>query len=297
MSKYDLHISTKTRFLNKLRLPFTIGVFEKMLLAFTLHSKSNFWIRIIPPHYLYKKKSLRTVVRRGFKVELDLSDMFDHSVYFREYDPSFDNIIPELHTDSLIVDVGANIGYTALLFASHAKNSAVFAFEPHPDTFKKAQKNISLNSQLSIELLNMGLGSKKDKLKLSEVNETNSGMNRILPEGSGSGFNSRQVEVDRLDDVLKSKKVAKVDLIKIDVEGYEAQVMAGAMQTLSNCKPVLMMELDDNNLKDNLSSAAEIIKTLRSLGYNQILNSATREIVTDKTDLTNCHWDIICKAV
>jgi FkbM family methyltransferase len=271
-------------------------LFEKMLVAFSLKSKSDFWFKIIPPNYLYKKNTLRIVERNGFMLHLDLHETFDHGVYFREYDPSFETVLPELKDGDCIVDIGANIGYTALLFASQAKNCNVIAFEPHPVTFQKAQKNILLNPGLSIQLLNMGLGSKKDKLQLSEVNEANSGMNRILPADSASGFRSAIVEIERLDDVLKQKNISKVDFIKIDVEGYEAQVLAGAKDTLASSQPVILMELDDNNLRDNLSTAAEVIQTLRSAGYTNIINAASKQLITDQTSLTNCHWDIICKA-
>ena len=217
MSKYELHISAKTRFLNMLRMPLTMPLFEKILLACTLHSKNNFWLKIIPPHYLYKKNSLRTVTRRGFKVQLELSDMFDHSVYFSEHDPSFDTIIPEIKDGATIIDVGANIGYTALMFAIHSKNSKVFAFEPHPVTYQKAQKNIDLNPGFFIQLFNMGLGSKKDSLQLSEVNVTNSGMNRILPKEMAQGFKSTTVAVEKLDEMLKQKNITKLSNKKTQI--------------------------------------------------------------------------------
>lgn len=296
MSKYDLHISGKTRFLNMLRLPFTIPVFERMLMSLTLKSKSDFWFKIIPPNYLHKKNTWRNVTRHGFNLRLDLYESFDHAVYYREYHQSFDDILNELKPGDVIIDVGANIGYTALLFASHAKNATVIAFEPHPATYQKAKTNIALNPQFSIELLNMGLGTKKDKLQLAEVSAGNSGMNRILNTNAASAFNFFEVDIARLDDLLEDRNILKVNVIKIDVEGYEARVLAGAMQTIKSSKPVIMLELDDNNLRENHSSAAEVIQTLRSAGYSYFLNTANRQLITDQTSLANCHWDIICKA-
>ncbi len=142
----------------------------------------------------------------------------------------------------VILDIGANIGCTALLFGELAK--IVYAFEPSPTTFTFLEKNISRAGLKNVFLQNIGLGAAPGEYTLT-----------FSPSNRSGGFVSNQTQVTTghimekitilpLDEVLKPLKISKIDFIKIDVEGFEGNVLCGMPQTLATHKPIVVMELN-----------------------------------------------------
>ncbi|CAN5527599.1 hypothetical protein BH11BAC2_BH11BAC2_00910 [soil metagenome] len=292
MSNYNFKQSSKTRTFNFFRRVITIPIFEKMFVGTVLKSSSSFLKKMIPPDYLYARNSIREVTRGGIHFKLDISNVVDHCLYYGITDQPYGSILSEIKNATTILDIGANIGSTALFFASINSKARILAFEPHPDTFKRAQENLSRNQFKNIEFINLGLGESKATLKLYEVNEHNPGMNRILAKDKDLPFKSIHVEV--LDKVMEERKVEKVDFIKLDVEGYEYSVLKGGAHILSS-KPILFIELDDSNLRENNTSAKALIELLFSYGYRNFTRADNFEAITTETDFSNCHFDIIVK--
>ncbi len=292
MSKYQLKVSTKTKVFNFFRLIFKLPVFDEFLLFATQNSDSTFIKKLVPPNYLYPKGNYKKVNRNGINYLLDISKVVDHSFYFNLEKPSYNSILPQIKQAHVILDIGGNIGTSALYYASLNPTAKILSFEPHPDTFEKAVANISINNFKNIELINLGLGPEKASLKLYEVDEHNPGMNRILTEEANFPF--RMIEVDVLDDILKRKNIGKVDFIKIDVEGFEFSVLMGAIETLAS-KPLLFIEINDNSLKENKSSAKEIVEFLISKGYTTFSRADNGESISTATQFNNCHFDLIAK--
>jgi hypothetical protein len=114
--------------------------------------------------------------------------------------------------------------------------------------------------------------------------------NRIVPSGVGN----TPVEVWPLDEIIETFPGTRIDLIKIDVEGYELHVLRGSLQTLKRCRPVLFIELDDNNLRDQGDSAQSLVKYLEELGYS-ITDAVNGSPVRSDQSFTNCHTDIIAR--
>lgn len=142
----------------------------------------------------------------------------------------------------VILDIGANIGCTALLFGELSKN--VYAFEPSQTTFAFLEKNISRSGLKNVFLQNIGLGAEPGEYTLT-----------FAPSNRSSGFVSNQTQasaghavekivIRQLDEVVYSLNLPKVDFIKIDVEGFEGHVLRGAAKTLSSYKPVVVLELN-----------------------------------------------------
>jgi FkbM family methyltransferase len=131
-----------------------------------------------------------------------------------------------LREEDLFVDIGANVGaYTVL--ASGEIKSRTIAVEPVPDTYNNLVENVSVNQMSDrVETLNIGLGSSKSTLKFTRSLDT---VNHVAVEGDKDVI---EVNVDTLDNVLASKPGPA--LIKIDVEGFETEVLNGAPNTLKN---------------------------------------------------------------
>jgi FkbM family methyltransferase len=125
----------------------------------------------------------------------------------------------------VFVDVGANVGAYSLRALS--RGMTVYSFEPNPENVKILKRNAEIN-HLAVNALEFALGEKEGTVKMSQ----NGATSRIVEEGI-------EVSVRTLD----SFNIPKVDLLKVDVEGFELEVFRGAKETLARCRPVIMIEM------------------------------------------------------
>lgn len=287
------NLSLKTRLLNKIRHIFTVPLIEHTLVFLNLSIPNLILKKLIPSHYLYKENSIRKVTRFGTRMDLDISHVVDHSVYFGFKDSNYKNVLTDIKKASVILDIGANIGTSSLYFSSINPQATIVAFEPHPDTYQRALVNLNYNNEASIFIQNYGLGSSPGFFKMYELHSNNPGMNRILTSTTDLPY--KTIEVRTLDSQIDSITNGSVDFVKIDVEGFEKEVLLGATHILSKFHPVLFIELDDNNLKQNGSSAIDLIEFLKQYNYVEFVNSCTDKVIDFGEDLSNCHFDLIAR--
>jgi len=138
------------------------------------------------------------------------------------------------------LDVGANIGCTAILLAQLAKQ--VIAFEPTPRTFSWLLRNIETSGLSNVRCENHALGN-----VAGPATVTYSGIDRggafVGDAGPGVG-ETAEIVVQRLDDVFPRLEVDRVDFIKLDVEGFEGKVIDGGWGVISTQRPLVQMELN-----------------------------------------------------
>lgn len=178
-------------------------------------------------------------------------------------------------TDSdTFVDIGANIGsYTVL--ASGYKKCKTIAIEPIPTTFKHLTDNIAINSIEKLCFpLNIGLGSQKGHLKFTENLDT---VNHILSKDE-DGDNTLLIPVNTLDNILANESPI---LLKIDVEGYEMEVLLGGKTALQNTSlKAIIIELNGSGSRYGFNEE-EIHKLLLSYGFTPyIYNPYKRDLQT-----------------
>jgi len=235
------------------------------------------------------------VNRSRINFELDISDYQEHLVYF---DLEADSSKPLLRhipvEDGIVLDIGANIGQTALWIANclKKKNVKIIAFEPYPSTYAKLERNVSLN-KFSIRLENMALGNKDDKIVMVQECSTNSGGASAYNPNMNSLCHPVEVVQTRLDTYLANSN-DRVTLIKIDVEGYECQVLQGAEETIKRHRPTLFVELADAHLKRQGYSASALVDLIKSFGYRSVQNVQTLRSIEEEC-LGSCHIDILCR--
>lgn len=187
-----------------------------------------------------------------------------------------------------IWDVGAHIGSISVYLSS--KFEKVIAFEPDPKNLKFLKKNAKKEGCENIKCVELALGSKNGKEIMHSEMLAGSGMSSF----SGKNKLKREFEVDckKIDKVVE--KIDKPDVIKLDVEGAEADVLRGAKNTLEEEKIewVIEMHTSKTNQREDLirkrnSSYKKIYNMLRDSGHkiSCIKNGSIKEFDIKSEDI------------
>ncbi len=285
LSRGRLHL------LNLLRLPLRARAIDERLARFTYGRSPHDWIARVPANnHLYRSPSPRRVIRDGLAFDLDISDYMEWMIYFGIAIEPRDTLLALAKPGEVVFDVGANIGETGLQLARRVGASgAVFAFEPHPQIFARAQRNLALNPMAQLQLLPLGLGAEPGTLSLAAPTESNRGSMRVAPDQHGL-----PVTITTLDDFVAARGLARVDLIKIDIEGFEHHALRGGRKLLAEQRPRLFIEVDDVNLRAQGTSARAMIELLEGFGYR--LRHAQRGVPIDHDyRFEHDHFDVIAE--
>lgn len=282
------------RFIERPKAVFKIPFLESLLAKFTQgKSPRNLFSRMPPLYDRYPKNSNRLVRRDGIAYELDLSDYMEWLVFWGIKSENRDALYSIIRPGWCMADVGANIGEVTLNLARLTGTTGrVHSFEPDEVAFARLNRNVELNGRPANIFINrLGLGDRSEELILQQEVDFNRGGSRIhrhLREG-------QRIRIGTLDAYAGEKQVERFDLVKIDVEGYELRVLRGAEHLIHRCKPVLFVELDDQNLRSQGNSAVELVSFLESMGYMHIEDSLTGLPVDSTQSFANCHLDILAR--
>ena len=160
-----------------------------------------------------------------------------------------------LRAGDVALDVGANLGAHTLPMAQLVgPGGAVFAFEPQRILFQTLCGNVALNELTNVHALPVALGRAAGRAKVPALDYHGA---RNFGGVSLAGAQGEDVPVLTLDQL----EVAKARLIKIDVEGMELDVLAGAKATLARCRPILYVE------NDRAEKAEALVAQLQEDGY------------------------------
>jgi FkbM family methyltransferase len=156
------------------------------------------------------------------------------------------------------VDIGANKGTYTYALARLAKR--VWAFEPNPKMFKILQRTAAANVTAAMLALSDRAGRAELRVpRMRKGGYSNQGGSLSAAKIS-ENYRAVSVAARRLDDL----DLSDVGFIKIDVEGFEAEVIAGARQTIRQCRPVMIVELEERYTKVPIEAA---LKNVLDLGY------------------------------
>lgn len=159
---------------------------------------------------------------------------------------------------SFVAEVGANIGAHTVRLAKHVGLAGrVVAYEPQPVVFQTLAGTIALNSLMNVDCLPCGLGAADGQVIFPPIDYRKpnnfGGLSLIGLTGSGT-----PVRIARFDDIYP---YARLDFLKIDVEGMERDVLEGATETISRLQPLIYVE------NDQREKSPELIRWLFDAGY------------------------------
>jgi FkbM family methyltransferase len=167
------------------------------------------------------------------------------------------------------IDAGANDGLFTLFAAQHVGAAGqVWAFEPSQREFARLERNLQLNQLGNVRAFRMALADRNGQADLKIAADEHSGQNTL-------GEFAYQIELarcervttSRLDDLVNEVSLPRLDLIKLDVEGAELSVLAGASGLLRKQRPVLLLEMNEHALQLQGAGRETVVEFLRSHDY------------------------------
>ena len=221
-------------------------------------------------NWLWAAAPIKTIrgKRHGYLMRLDLSRWADRSAFFlgRWYDLPTQLLMADLlKAGDTVVDIGANRGMFALAASRLVGDGGkVICFEPNPNCYTVLERDIAANAIANIVVNKMGLGSQEEELLLS-VPLINSGEG-TFGQSAYSADTTYQVraQVKIGDRVLATERPA---FIKIDVEGFECNALAGLADTLRRYHPIVLTEVVSAHLTRCGASVKQLRTLMESLGY------------------------------
>lgn len=163
--------------------------------------------------------------------------------------------------NSWTIDVGANIGMFTLRFARWVgEHGHVIAIEPEAQNFASLQRRIDPSGYARRISAIQAVAAETSGVLYLDVNPDHPGDHKLGQDGVPT-------TAVTLDGLLAESGDPSVSLIKIDVQGAEMRVLAGATKVLARCRPALFLEVDDAALRRQGASAKELFGHLAGLGY------------------------------
>lgn len=240
--------------------------------------------QIMAPHYVHDE-SLKQYLQRFnydnyliFRIENEtlfyLDDIFDYiKSYFLKNGYNWETAFHE-HFDKFIIpgsvalDIGAHIGtHTLAMSKIVGANGTVYAFEPQNKLFTELAINMHLNNIENVKLHHKALGNEHKFIKIQIPDEgwnhnRSKELVNIINEGHGTVFEASTDEKDKTELVrLDDYNLNNVSFLKMDVEGFEMEVIKGAQETILRNKPVMIVEIFDG------PETRKRLAYIESLGY------------------------------
>lgn len=217
-----------------------------------------------------------TVQRGGVRWQLDLTEGIDFSIYLLgAFEPSTVRAYSRIITPgTTIVDVGANVGaHTLFLARLCGASGRVIAFEPTQYAFNKLRRNVELNPDIAGRvscqqvMLVATANSAVEQAIYSSWPLQNSVNSELHAEHKGRLMATAGATAETLDGALQRLGVHKVAFVKLDVDGYEAEVLEGAKHTFTRDRPDILMELAPFVFRDNMEKFVFMLNFFWALGY------------------------------
>jgi FkbM family methyltransferase len=158
-----------------------------------------------------------------------------------------------------VVDVGAHIGYYTLLAAKRVKQ--VYSFEPDPETFDLLKRSVNANGHMNVSCFQKAVSDKTGSSSFHVDSEA--WANSLCSENVGKPVKLIDVETVRLDDLYSAGTFGQcVHVLKIDAQGAEALVLRGAETLLSQCRPIILLEVEPARLRNMGTDPSQLLNRL-----------------------------------
>lgn len=193
----------------------------------------------------------------NYKYEGNLNNYVDRSVFFFGAHEREQLVFSKRYiNNSTIIDCGANTGSHSLFYSRYGKY--VVSIEPNEDKILELKNRIYLNNISNITLLHCGVGSENNQsMPFYQATGDNEGISSFINNFSPENQYIKNVVIRTLDNIVGELRIFRVDFIKIDVEGFDYEVLKGSKETILRDRPIIQIEYHPRDLEkmnDFLSS-------------------------------------------
>lgn len=213
------------------------------------------------PWFFYPPASRRARVRtsarlrNGQTFDVDTSSYLEWVLWvYGEYEPDTEAIIRRyLRPGDVAIDVGANIGiHTMPMSEAVGPQGVVLAVEPLPSVRDRLERNLSLNRATNVRVIAQAASDREGSALLypPRADAANLGQASLARLGHLDPGSSIEVPLVTLDALVRAQGLDRVRLIKIDVEGHDREVMAGAIALIDRYHPVLIFEFSPEHTSE-----------------------------------------------
>jgi len=240
-------------------------------------------------------------------------------VFGRAGDPYFDHLEIGDHTndflryvgkhhlreDATIFDVGANIGVTAAILDAAAPRGRLYCFEPAPQNYPHLVATIEANGLVSCHPHQIALGASSGTVEFLANTQSGSASHLAL-DGRSLGGSNMRVRVMTTDEFARELRLARLDFMKIDVEGFELDVLEGARHTLATLRPKVFLEFNaftlmaygnrnPRHVLEHLKGSFTHVYRFEAGQPREITNEASvHEFIHDNLIKRGCVDDLLC---
>lgn len=217
----------------------------------------------------------------GIDMWLDLSDFVQRNVFIGSYEVEETNWVKDLLRPGMtFVDVGANIGYYSALASSLVgREGKVFAFEPNPSVYRQLRSWIESSGIPQVHSFQIAMSNAAGNLTLFVPPESEHNNNANVVRGQ-EGYFATSVPAFTLDSYLKKLNSGIVNLLKLDVEGYEPCVLEGAEATIRDGRiRAIMAEFHPAMLDRAGTSPEALSRWLAERGFKTRKSTPTNRLL------------------
>lgn len=229
--------------------------------------------RLAPQPADYPVGSIREFERYRLCWRLDVSDIIGWYLWWGFETPSHNDFLTLCHAGDVVLDVGANVGATALRAARKVGSDGhVYAVEPNPAALEKLNWHLQANDLTdAVSVHPVGVGARSARGQLAGVPERNLGAARLAHDGG-------PIRIVTLDDLAGD--LERIDVVKIDIEGDELAALAGAQRLIERHRPRLFVEASPRTLRVPVET---LTGTLESMDYRVVESRSGADVLAYPT--------------
>lgn len=220
-----------------------------------------------PDHYLDITNSYGSI--RYYKNDQHMIEQYNNQLFFeQEYVVNY--LYDYIKKSNTIIDIGAHVGSHSIMYKAINPSSVVYSFEPQKMLYKLLCYNISNNKLTNIYSYNNAVGEDVYDAEMNPYSLDGDNSMSNIEYGSSDVYNIAGIQIGAGGEKVKvvsldALKFSRCDFMKIDVEGYEPNVVTGAKNLIKTCRPVISFEVNDKKSPNISTKTSEM---LESLGYN-----------------------------
>ena len=168
-----------------------------------------------------------------------------------------------------VIDAGANIGLHTLMSAKlTGPKGIVYAFEPNHITRQRLEANLKLNNTRNAKIITRAVSNKSNAGFLTSRGELGHAHLINLAGNAEPTLQGEEVNCVTLDDFAAEQKLERIDFIKVDIEGYEPNLIQGAQASLKKFKPIMLIEVNRKTLIRNNWMPSGLLNLIAQAGFS-----------------------------